>query len=502
VCPICPLWKHGGLLAIPRRLGIHASHRNQPMDPRGEPPGFREPRIPEPPSIRRVDPFWWTYLGLVIGTAPLWMAPVLLRVLRTPGPGGPWERIGLGSRLEPRRPATVQPTSDPQPGRCWFHGASVGEIQVLEPVIHALRQRAPGLEVAVTAASAAGRTRAAELLSDIGDVRFAPVDLPWTVEVTLGRISPSLLVLSESELWPSMLHQAARRGPVVLINARISDRTFRRAERLRTPYRWMLGHLAAAGTQTQEDADRLVALGMEPARIRVTGNTKFDRDTANLEPGERRRWRRLFGFGDDPVLVAGSTFPGEESILIEALQIVRGRVPTARLVLAPRQTDRAESVAQLVRENGLVVERRTRMGTPPESGDRAGETDGGPDVVVLDTVGELARLYAVGELAFVGRSLSAGGGQNPLEPLAAGIPVLHGPRMENFRHMVAVAHSVGAGRTVRTATELGEAWLELLLHPGLRRELGDKGRQLVHRNRGASTRSAELILATLGLWRH
>jgi 3-deoxy-D-manno-octulosonic-acid transferase len=436
-----------------------------------------------PPPHR--DPFWLGYRACLLLLAPVWGSYAAWRLLAGNSRSGRGERLGGGRTLPPPPPA---------PGlRAWFHGVSVGETEAMAPVIRAFETlaRARGIraEVVVSATTPTGRSRVDALHPRVVERRFTPIDLPWTTSRAFRRIRPHLLVLGESELWPALLERGARQGGVVVVNARISDRTYPRARRLRPFYRWMLRRVAALGVQTPEDRERFVALGMPPERVQVTGNTKFDRRVETPSPEEAARLRHDLGVGSAPLVVAGSTFPGEDALLLDAL----GALPSeARLILAPRHPERGDEVEALVRERGIPVHRRSR-------GAWSAPSDApGPRVVVLDTVGELARVYALATVAVVGRSFRTGGGQNPLEPLAHGVPVVYGPRMENFREIAALAEAAGAAVRVQEEAALAPTLAALFADPEARRRRGEAGRALLETHGGAAERSARLLLEVGG----
>ena len=432
-------------------------------------------RPPLPPPGWR-DPVWVAWILALFLLAPVWVPYAAWRLLRGNSREGRGERFGGGRTL-------------PAPGglRAWFHGVSVGEVEALAPVIGAFREADPSAEVVVTSTTPTGRARAEALYPGVLDRRFAPLDLPPVTARTLDRIRPGVLVLGESELWPSLLRMTARRAPVVVVNARISDRTLPRARRLRVIYRWMLRHLTAVGVQTPEDRTRFISLGLDPGRVRVTGNTKFDRVIAPLSPEEAGSLREALGVGPAPLLVAGSTFPGEDELVLDALLALRAEAPARplRLVLAPRHPHRGDEVEAAVRARGLTPWRRS-AGPAPQGV--------AVDVAILDTVGELARVYALARVAVVGRSFRTGGGQNPLEPMALGVPVVYGPQMENFRQIAQLAEAGGAAHRCHGDGELLPALRTILEEPERHRRMASAGPRILGEHQGAGVRSAALIL--------
>ncbi len=312
----------------------------------------------------------------------------------------------------------------------------------------------------------------------------------------LDQINPAMIVLLEGELWPNVLAAAKRRyiGTCV-INARFSDRAFRQAHLARPFYRWLLGKVDQVCAQSQVDAERYISLGAPADRVKVTGNTKFDERFPEVSEAEAQFMRTEFGFAPDaPVLVAGSTHPGEEEQVLDAFAHLRADHPGTELVLAPRHPERGDQVHELVERFGFQVYRRSfaqaGQGQPTPTGPQA-------RVVVLDTIGELARVYALASVVFVGGSLVRIGGHNILQPLAQGKPVLVGPHMVNFRDVLEIARQAQAIQIVRSAGELRRAAEELLLSPEVAADRRERGLKMIAEQRGASERIAEALVELL-----
>jgi 3-deoxy-D-manno-octulosonic-acid transferase len=382
--------------------------------------------------------------------------------------------VGLRERLG-QRPGLP-------PGAIWVHGASVGEILAAGRFIDRLQKG--GHAVVSSTATLAGREVMRRTRPDV-PCHLAPLDHPWCVEAALSRVRPAALVLIETELWPSWLAAAERRGvPVALVSGRISDRSYPRYRRLRRIIAPALRRIAALGARTDADAARFIALGASPARVSVTGDLK-------LEPGEAGRSlapELVRVLGASPLIVAGSTHPGEELAALSALtQAEQAGIPAA-LVLAPRRLERADEIAGIVRAQSRSLRRRTRLGDSPL---RPGE------VLLLDSLGELAPLYAHAEVAFVGGSLVPVGGHNVLEPVFAGRPVLFGPHTQNAPHAAEILEAVGAGVRVADAGALARALVALLADPREARRRGEAGRGALAAHRGSAARAAELTDALL-----
>ena len=370
----------------------------------------------------------------------------------------------------------------PRRGGLWIHAVSVGEVGVAATLARELPAGQPRV---VTTITPTGQEEARRRLAPGGaSVAYLPFDLGPPVRRFFDRFRPRALVLTEGDYWPLVLREAARRGlPVAVVNGRVGDRAFRRMRRLRR----FLGPLFDAvdhfGVQTADDARRLRELGVPEERVAVTGNLKYDTPEPEPLPDLEARLRTLAA--GRSLLVAGSTMPGEEERVLEAYGGVAGR---ALLLLAPRHVERASEIAALLDARGIAWVRRSALG---DTAPRPNEPP--PDVVLLDTLGELAALYRLAEGAFIGGTLVPTGGHNPLEAARWGVPVAVGPSMENFRQMADDFDRRGAWRRVASATELGAAWSEWLENPAAARETGERGRELLAANRGALGRTVELL---------
>ena len=361
------------------------------------------------------------------------------------------------------------------PGAVWTHGVSVGEVSAARSILRAIARCAPEIPRVLSSSTAAGLERAWKAPEADAVLAF-PVDLQRPVERALASIQPGLVLLTETEIWPLFLERCSRRGvPVALVNGRISDRSFRRYRAARALLRGALSRIALFAMQSERDAERIRSLGVGPDRVRVTGNVKFDIDAPR--GGEVAVWLRARA-GDRTILLAGSTHAGEEEALLEGWLAVE---PRPLLVLAPRRPERFGAVLALAESRGLRAGRRT--GGTSET-----------DVVVLDTVGELAAAYAAADLAFIGGTLAPIGGHNPIEAWAQGVPTLLGPRTENFRDIAQEGLDAGAAVLVTDARSLAQTAARLLADRPERERRAAAARGLVETNRGAAARTAELVL--------
>ncbi|MEA2562987.1 MAG: 3-deoxy-D-manno-octulosonic-acid transferase [Acidobacteriota bacterium] len=365
-------------------------------------------------------------------------------------------------------------------GFVWIHAVSVGEVAVAATLIKALP---PGLPLLVTTVTPTGQERARALFRDRAEIAYLPFDLGFAVRRFFDRFQPRALVLVEGDYWPLVLSEARRRGlPVAVINGRVGDRSYgrmRRMGRLRPLLGYLFSRVDRFGVQSTEDRDRLVSLGVPAERITVTGNLKYESPEPAVKPDLEERLRALAA--GRPILLAGSTTPGEEEQVLDAFSRLGGR---ALLVIAPRHPERWDEVAALLGPNAV------RRSAIPEGSK--------PDIVLLDSLGELAGLYRIAAGAFIGGTLAPKGGHNPLEPARFGVPVAVGPSMHNFRDMAERFDRAHAWRRVKDAEELAAVWGEWIADPGAAREQGGQALLLLEENRGALGRTLEMLEPVLG----
>jgi 3-deoxy-D-manno-octulosonic-acid transferase len=407
---------------------------------------------------------------LVAAPYYLWKGRASGRYLRTLG-----ERLG--------GPPAALATGEPS---IWIHAVSVGEVLVARGLVEALKARFPARRVIVSTTTATGNAIAREALAADG-VFFNPLDLPWAVRRTLAGLNPSLLVLVETEIWPNLIHEAHRRGTrIAVANGRLSPRSFPRYRRLRPLLARVLGEVDVFLMQGEAHAERARRIGAPADRVRVTGNLKYD---APAPTAPSAAISAVLGDGARaPLWVAGSTMAGEEEACMGAFAAARAAAPGLRLVIAPRHPDRAAEVTALVEREGYRVARRSALGPGPWR-------DG--DVLVLDTMGELAQAYAFATVVFVGGSLVPSGGHNVLEPALAGRAVIVGPHMENFQEIADDFRAADALVQVGGAEELGPAIVRLLQSAPERNGLGARAKVLVERNRGALRSTVEALAELL-----
>ncbi|MBI2828741.1 MAG: 3-deoxy-D-manno-octulosonic acid transferase [Acidobacteria bacterium] len=373
----------------------------------------------------------------------------------------------------------------------WVHAVSVGEVLAARSLISELRRRYPRLRLFLSTTTRAGQQLARRSVTDVDGVFYFPFDWTFTARRTLARVKPRLFVMIETEIWPNLLRECRRRGVrTVLVNGRISYRSFPRYRLIRPFFRRVLADVDRFCVQGAEAARRLAQLGADPARITVTGSLKFDSLDVIPTPGRgRERVLRFFRMSSNrPVLVAGSTLRGEEELIVRAFNRLRTSGSNALLVLAARHPERFAEVERLCRQEGLSTIRRTELAIDAEP--RA-------DAVVLDTIGELAEVYQVATLVFVGGSLVRAGGHNILEPAMFGKPIVFGPHMENFAEIAETFLANHAAVQLRSWRELDAVILGLMGDPVRRARLGAAARALVEANRGAKDRTLSVVAEVL-----
>ena len=374
--------------------------------------------------------------------------------------------------------------------RVWVHAVSVGEVAVAGQLMAELRRQQPGIAFVLSVTSSTGWQQAEKQLGERDVLLYNPLDYPGCVRRAIAAIRPKAYVITETELWPNVIRMVSARGvPVVLVNARISDRSAPGYRRLRWWFGPVLNRLERIYAQSALDAQRLVEAGCEEGRIEVTGSMKFD--VARRDPAKEallRDYLTAAGFAPDaPILLGGSTWPGEDAFLLEVYRRARAHNPALRLILAPRHFEKAADVERNILAAGFPCLRKSRTPEP---------TPQPPDTVLLaDTTGELMGFYALAQTVFVGKSLCEHGAQNMIEPCLCGCAVAVGPYTENFRPVMSdlLAHEAIVQAPDRTA--LASALEHLLLSPADREALGRRATQATLARRGATPHIAADILA-------
>jgi len=365
----------------------------------------------------------------------------------------------------------------------WFHAASVGEVRVTLSLLQEIKKAYPRHGFVISTTTPQGRAVASQA-HGVDAALLAPLDLPWVVRRAVKHIKPRLLLVAETELWPNLLREVKRQGiPVILFNGRISRKSYRFYRPLRFFFKDVLKNFDALCLKSSADRERMIGLGAPPQSMHVTGDIKFHQIAPPTEIERKRLRQELRLPKNAPVLIAGSTHEGEETLILQIFKELKVEFSQLILILAPRHLQRISRVEGLVGSQGVRWVRRTRIdeGRRPE------------EVIVLDTVGELAVLYGLGTAIFVGGSFCRVGGHNIMEVLAHGKGVIFGPHMENFIDIAKLVVEKGAGIQARTPDELREALRKLIVDPSLNKEMGERGLALLQEHQGAMERTMKIV---------
>jgi 3-deoxy-D-manno-octulosonic-acid transferase len=394
---------------------------------------------------------------------------------------------GFRERLGTLSPANGQPL-------IWIHCVSVGETQAARPLVLELKKQLPNRRIAISTTTLTGQNLAREIFKhDAEKIFYFPFDWRWSVRRALKALRPEAILIMETELWPVFLRECERQQiPVAVLNGRLSERSFRRYRLFRGFMSQVLRGVSLAMMQTEADAGRLRSLGIAPKKVQVSGSLKFDAGTLPLNDALTAELRERFNFNDDsPLLLAASTHAPEEKILLEAFKrLIAHAEPSTRLLIAPRHPERFAEVAALVEASGFSSARRSA----PQK-----ETDNTAKVILLDTIGELQSAYSLATVVFVGGSIAKTGGHNILEPAAVGACILTGAHTYNFREIVEefvraeAIIQLPAMPDSRTTQELEKLFATLLMDGDKRRRLGERAKQLVNQNRGATERTMKSL---------
>ncbi|MBV8881448.1 MAG: 3-deoxy-D-manno-octulosonic acid transferase [Planctomycetaceae bacterium] len=362
----------------------------------------------------------------------------------------------------------------------WIHCASVGEVNLAKPLVARLKKTRPELRIHISVNTMSGRENATKAFPD-ASVGYFPLDFGGSVKRALRRLRPVGVVLIELEVWPNFVRRCAREGvPVAVVNGRMSERSFGRYRSWGWFFRPVFRRLAAVGVQNDAYAARLKEMGAEPV---VTGNLKYDAALGFDPEAEEQAWRAQLGLGDAPVLVGGSTHDPEERILCETYKKLQKAVPGVRMLLAPRHLERVPEVQKAIEAADLKCYKRTQLSP-------GGSADG---VILLDSVGELSRVYSAATAVFIGGTFCARGGQNMLEPAALGKPVVSGPSLSNFEEIAGTLVEAGGMRVIDNPVDLAGSLAELLKDPARARQIGARSLEAVKAGRGAIDRTMDLI---------
>ena len=427
-------------------------------------------------------------LSLLLAS-PFLLGVLLFRLLtdREYRPGLP-ERFGFLRPVPARKPGREGPV-------IWFHAVSVGEVVAAQPLVRAIRRTYPRAILVLSTVTVTGQKTARLSLPEVDWTFYFPFDSPGSTKRAIRGVSPDLFIFLETELWPNFLRALSQKGiPAVLVNGRISPKSYRRYRWVRPLAKRMLSQVRLFLVQTDRDVQHLLLLGADPQKVVRTGNQKYDQAIQSVPP-EAGPLRAELGIRPDDLLwIAGSTHPGEEAVLLSAYRTLLEKAPRTVLLLAPRHLDRLPAVEAQVQEAGLLAVRRRAVPKPLAEARRPMEGGARPRVILLDTLGELAKLYAAADLVFIGGSLVPIGGHNLLEAAAAGKVAFFGPHMENFAEPAAQAVAHGCGVAVKDADDLARTLGEWIDAP-LRRQEGEaRAREWVASQRGSVERNLDRIV--------
>jgi 3-deoxy-D-manno-octulosonic-acid transferase len=394
--------------------------------------------------------------------------------------------VGKGRFAE--RLALSLPSSPLERDNIWIHALSVGEVISALPLIESLKLNCPGKDIVLTVTTSRGMAvAAAELESKVRTLTTMPVDLWWCIRRIVNYVKPSIFILVETDVWPGLIDCLSKRGiKSILVNGRISPRTFKSYRRFSFFVRKMFKPFDSCLMQSDLDRERLVSVGIEPNKVITVGNIKYDRDWVAMGQKERRNWSNLLGLQKgDMIWVAGSTHRGEEETLMDVFARLRPSFPALRLIIAPRRIELSGEILRRARSMGFIGVLKTEIL----------KNNGYYHILVVNTLGELDRIYGIAQVSFVGGSLVPIGGHNLLEPASFGCPVLFGPHTFNFVLMSESLVETGGGLRVQDGEELYEAMKILLEDAELRSNMGGLARKFVEKNRGALERVVSHIAA-------
>ncbi|MGD9158332.1 MAG: 3-deoxy-D-manno-octulosonic acid transferase [Desulfobacteraceae bacterium] len=371
--------------------------------------------------------------------------------------------------------------------KIWIHAVSLGEIKVADSIIHALKELIPGCSILLSTTTEHGRNLAVELLGDKVPVIYSPIDLFFSVKKSLSRVNPDVLIFLETELWPSWIIEASRAGvKIVLLNGRISKRSFKRYLRIKPFIRNLLSNFYALSMISEGDKKRITLIGADPEKTVVNGNAKYDMLINQTAPGMNEDIRKKLQIGlDVPVIVAGSTRTGEETILLKAFHKIIEQFPDAVMIIAPRHLERVKDIIQILQKNGWGYNLKSELVTSG-SGRKY-------NILIIDSYGELFYMYSAGSIAFCGASIVPLGGQNPLEPAAWGTPVFHGPYMNDFLDARDLLEKYDASVEVTGYDDFTEKAVYFLKNPDLLRKKGMAAKKALMDSQDASKKHAAVI---------
>jgi 3-deoxy-D-manno-octulosonic-acid transferase len=396
-----------------------------------------------------------------------------------------WLREKFGF-INPAFSKSTHPSIKPgQGGIIWVHAVSVGEVMASLPLLKGMKSRYPGKRIVLSTITDTGQKVAKERAPEGTEIVYLPFDIPLVLNKVLDVMTPDLLIIIETELWPNLLRIFKERGiPVALMNGRISEKSFGGYKKISFFMKKVLSFVDVFCMQAEEYALRIINLGVDSSRVEVSGNFKFD----TRPPSKPPDWTQDVG---RPAIVAGSTYEGEEQLLLSVYEALKKDFPNLNLIIAPRHPERFQGVEDLLRSNNVSFIKRSESGTPGFPQRAEGK------IILLDTVGELPAVYSIADIAIIGKSFRGKGGQNPLEPAFWGKPVVCGPHMENFP-VIRDFMEAGAAVMVQEGG-LYSQLIFLLRTPERAEEIGSKARDIYRKNSGAVEKALKIIEPYLGI---
>ena len=392
----------------------------------------------------------------------------------------------LANLLKRFSPPAAPSAAPPSGSTLWIHAVSVGEVKAVEPLVRVLA--ADSRKILISTITDTGQRLAKSLFAGKAQVFYFPLDWQWLCRLYLSRIRPSAVLLMETEIWPGFISAAARLEiPILLINGRISDRSFRRYQRIRFflgPVLKLMSHFCM---QAKQDKERILRLGARADRVNQMGNLKYDYQLIEIQENAEmveRLEKVLKPAADDLLWICGSTREGEEKILLDVFESLHQQFPSLRMLLAPRHPHRAEGISRLLKNRQFSSLRRSQLDSQPVTS---------PQVLILDSIGELAYLYQLADVVFVGGSLVPTGGHNIIEVAHFAKPILFGPHMENFKEISSTFLKSYAALQVQSGEELTSKIHDLLRDASTRRWLGRNARKVIRDNQGTIERTAQIM---------
>lgn len=417
-------------------------------------------------------------ISILIVASPFWIFKILTKEKYRKGL---IEKLGiLPSDLKKR---------DSNKVRVHVHAVSVGEVIAATPFIKELKKRHPEISLVLSTVTPTGNEMAHKRLPEADHIIYFPFDLPWVVKKVINTVRPCLYITVETELWPNFLREVKLSGAKsIIINGRISPHTFKGYMRIKPFMKRTLSYVDLFCMQSDEDAGKIKAIGAPEGAVRVTGNMKYDQRFVDISEDEVSIKKRVLGINrEDRVIIAGSTHRGEDEIILEAYKECLKGDEKIRLIIVPRHIERTGEIERLVKMQGLEMVRRTGLNNSKEN------TIPYNTVIIGDTIGELATLYSIATVVIIGGSFIPHGGQNPLEAIYYKKPVVFGEHMFNFREIAGEILENGAGIKVEKAEDLTKALKALLNDPNRQRKMGEKGYEIILKNKGAVDRNLDIV---------